>query len=107
MMDKIIDPASANGWHVDKRIPVAQILSFLLVILIQSAVFGFWLGSLSERLSSVEQVQEDRTPLVHRFLAMEKTVERDSAAIRRIEVKIDDMRQQMHDTELENERGRP
>lgn len=55
-----MQPDPANGpWHVDKRIPLALILT----IIIQTSAFGYWIGQLSNQLDSAIETnrqQDDR-----------------------------------------------
>ena len=44
-----------NGWAIDKKIPVALIIT----LLVQTAGFAFWVGQLSVRIDQLE-VQSQR-----------------------------------------------
>lgn len=48
------DPAS-SFWHIDRRIPIALIFTFITTILFQSALGIWWLSSVEFRVSSHEK----------------------------------------------------
>lgn len=43
-------PGERAGWHLDKRVPIALIVT----IAIQTLAGGFWLGSLANRVATLE-----------------------------------------------------
>ncbi len=52
MSMSIQDPASAGGWHLDKRVPIALIIT----LLIQAGGAVWWAATTSGRISAIEQL---------------------------------------------------
>lgn len=46
-----------NRWHMDRRVPIAIIMALVL----QALAFGVAWGSLENRVTQIEMVQEQRT----------------------------------------------
>lgn len=73
-----------NGWALDKKIPVALIMT----LLVQTAGFAFWVGQLSIRIDQLE-VQSQR------YLT-------NGDRLTRLEVRIDNLIETVRD--LDNDR---
>lgn len=78
------DPAS-NGWHFDRRIPIALVLT----ILIQTGGAVWWLSSLNSRVSSLEEKITVFSSQPERLVRVETQVEALTKTVDRIERKID------------------
>ena len=70
MNDKSDDPASGS-WHWDKRVPVALIVT----IAIQTGVFVFWAGTLSQRVTHLEMQDSLNRPQSDRIVRLETRME--------------------------------
>lgn len=68
-------------WTLDKRIPLALIIT----IAIQTAGFAFYMGDLSARLSQTEKVLDSKTKDSDRLTRLEVQLENLRASILRIE----------------------
>jgi hypothetical protein len=56
-----------EGWHLDKRIPLALIG----IILLQTGVFGTWVGAISARVAAVEAWQVSNQKIDTRLAVLE------------------------------------
>lgn len=71
------DPANPNeenpmrGWHLDKRVPLALILALAL----QTGTFGFWLGSVQNRVTNLEQRSSLNEEVRERLVRVETLLE--------------------------------
>lgn len=65
-----------DKWHLDRRIPIALILT----IAIQTAGISYYFGAITTRLEQAEKIIEARTPISERVTRMEvqlTTIHRD------------------------------
>lgn len=74
------DPASAS-WHLDKRIPIALILTLAL----QTGTIIWWAAGVTARLEQVERRQEATAPQADRLTRVEVRIEAIQDGIARIE----------------------
>ena len=58
---RIPDPAE-NGWHVDRRIPVALVVTIVGTIMAQTFGFGIWISTLNNRVGNLELFQAAQSP---------------------------------------------
>lgn len=84
MTDRHPDPAS-DGWHFDRRIPIALVLT----ILIQTAGAVWWLSSLNSRVTSLEEKIGSVASQPERLVRVETQVEQLTKTMDRIERKLD------------------
>jgi hypothetical protein len=71
--DLQFDPASQR-WHVDRRIPVAFIISVFIATLVQSFAFGYWISNNTSRIGTLEQLATDQKPVIERLIRIEEQV---------------------------------
>lgn len=64
-------PEQAN-WHLDKRVPIALILTVVL----QTAMMGVWVGSIQSRVESNERAIEASADTAERLARIEAILER-------------------------------
>lgn len=80
------DPAS-RGFHWDKRIPIALILT----VAIQTVVVGMWIGRLEQRVANLEE-KESRTAQSDgpsRLVRVETQIDDVRRTIERMDSKVD------------------
>lgn len=70
-----------ESWHLDKRVPVALILS----IVFQTGIFLWWAASLTERVGVLEKRADGSAPQAERLTRVEVKVENVQASIDRVE----------------------
>lgn len=78
------DPAT-NGWHIDRRIPIALVLT----ILIQTGGAVWWLATLNSRVSNLEEKLGAVASQPERLVRVETQVEALTKTMDRIERKLD------------------
>lgn len=61
-----------SEWHLDKRVPLALILT----IVVQTAMLGVWVGSLQARVSANERAIEASADTAERLARIEAILER-------------------------------
>ena len=61
-----------NEWHLDKRVPLALILT----IVVQTAMLGVWVGSLQARVAANERAIEASADTAERLARIEAILER-------------------------------
>ena len=79
------DPAS-NGWHLDRRVPLALIVTLLL----QTAGMVWWAANLSARVVELERKQAKMEARGDRITRLEANQVHISSTLTRIESKLDD-----------------
>ncbi|MBX3495910.1 MAG: hypothetical protein KF769_06690 [Parvibaculum sp.] len=72
-------------WHLDRRVPIAVILTLLL----QSCAALVWAGSASERLSTLEMRAARIDEMVERTARLEERARGASEALARIEARLE------------------
>lgn len=77
--------ADSNGWHLDRRVPIALILA----IVIQTAGALVWAGSAAERLSFLERGAAQTGAIGERTARLEEQTRHLQATLDRIEAKLD------------------
>lgn len=73
-----------RAWHLDRRVPIAVIVTLLL----QSAAALVWAGSANERLSTLETRAARIDEMVERTARLEERAKAASAALERIEARL-------------------
>ncbi|WP_041535849.1 hypothetical protein [Parvibaculum lavamentivorans] len=73
-----------RAWHLDRRVPIAVIVTLLL----QSAAALVWAGSANERLSTLEVRAVRIDEMVERTARLEERAKAASAALERIEARL-------------------
>lgn len=84
MMTAKNDPASA-GWHWDKRVPIALIVT----IAVQTLGLAFWIGGLSQRVTSLEESRASSSDNPTRIVRLETKIEIMQSTVDRIDGKLD------------------
>ncbi|MDP1627499.1 hypothetical protein [Parvibaculum sp.] len=74
-----------RAWHLDRRVPIAVIVTLLL----QSAAALVWAGSANERLSALEVRAVRIDEMVERTARLEERAKAASAALERIEARLE------------------
>lgn len=92
----ITDPAS-QSWHIDRRVPVALILTVTLTFLVQTGAFIRYMSGLENRVSRNESALQSMANNNDRILRLEATVEFQTDTLRRIETKVDRLDQKLDD----------
>ena len=62
----------ANEWHLDKRVPLALIMT----VIVQTAVLGVWVGSIQQRVQQNEQAIAESADTAERLARIEAILER-------------------------------
>lgn len=78
------DPAS-GAWHVDKRIPLALIITLAVAFIGQTFAFGWFGAAMNARLETVERAQQVSAPQGDRLTRVEVRIENIAEGIQRIE----------------------
>jgi hypothetical protein len=65
------DGPAEPRWQIDRRVPVALIMT----ILMQTAVFGIWLGRTDARLDALEQFERDNKTTDARLAVIESRLD--------------------------------
>lgn len=81
------DPAH---WTIDKKLPVG----FFIGLALQTAVFAFWIGGLSEKVENNTTAIRDKQSDTSRIAVMESKVDDLSASIARLTNTIDRLLQE-------------
>lgn len=81
------DPASGT-WHLDKRVPLALIITILL----QTGTIIWWAAGISARLDQVERQQQSAAPHSDRLTRVETRLEAVQDGINRIERLVQQVR---------------
>lgn len=84
MSDYKDDPAS-GGWHLDRRIPVALIITLGL----QTAGVFFWMGQLSVRIDQLEAQVLRAATNSDRLTRLEVQLEQVGLTLQRIDQKLE------------------
>ncbi|MEQ8267638.1 MAG: hypothetical protein RH982_10610 [Parvibaculum sp.] len=74
-----------RAWHLDRRVPIAVIVTLLL----QSAAALVWAGAANERLSALETRAERIDEMAERTVRLEERARAVSAALERIEGRLE------------------
>lgn len=61
-----------SEWHLDKRVPLALILT----IVVQTAMLGVWVGTIQARVSANERAIEASADTAERLARIEAILER-------------------------------
>lgn len=61
---------SDNGWHLDKRVP----LGIIAAIFVQTAILGYFIGSLDNRVAQLETAQVSRADERDRLITLETQI---------------------------------
>jgi hypothetical protein len=85
------DPAS-NGWHVDRRIPVAFIATVIAGALLQAFGLGMWAASNTSRITGLEESYKARTVYIGEIV---KEQQETNTRLTRIEEQVGYIRQDL------------
>lgn len=87
--------SSEDHWVVDKKIPLAQIISLALFLLAQSAGLVWWLSGQSAQIADLQRrtVQLESARAGERLTALEALLPRVEAQLNRMESKIDRLKE--------------
>lgn len=80
----IHDPANAN-WHLDKRIPIALIVTIIL----QSAAAIWWAARVDQRVTAIERHVDRRAGDGDRVTRLEEKLSALTSETTRLSVRID------------------
>ena len=83
-MEEEVYTKMAPAWSIDRRVPVAVIVT----ILVQSAAALLWAGAANERLGALETRTERIGELVERTARLEEQAKSANAALARIEERL-------------------
>ena len=75
---------SDKSWKIDKSIPVAVIVTLIA----QAVLIGAWVGTISQRLSGVEEKLKSRDVEIAKSAKMEANIEQIYRMLARIEEQI-------------------
>lgn len=74
-MNERVDPArKPERWHVERKVPLALIITFAGGILAQTFAFGVWAAVTGARLDGVEKKIEAAAPQGERLVRLEEKV---------------------------------
>jgi hypothetical protein len=73
-------PDPVAHWQIDRRIPVA----FLIGLLVQTFLAGWYISSLDQRLTNLEAQNQAAAPQGHRLVILETKLENMSDILREI-----------------------
>jgi hypothetical protein len=71
MLEMMRDYDDNTHWHLDKRVPLALIVT----IVVQTAGLVWWASSLSERVNSLEKSRDASAPQADRLTRVEVKLE--------------------------------
>jgi hypothetical protein len=77
------DP-TIQHWSVDKRVPIALILTFVGTMIIQSGAVVWWASSISSRVNTLETRVETMSDQRDRIIRVETILERIEKKVDRI-----------------------
>lgn len=77
------DP-TIQHWSVDKRVPIALILTFVGTMIIQSGAVVWWASSISSRVNTLETRVETMSDQRDRIIKVETILERIERKVDRI-----------------------
>lgn len=83
MADRDTDPAGAR-WHVDRRVPVALIISMFVGFGGQLVGFGWWMADLNSRIVTLERVADGTPGVLDRLARIEVRQEQSREDIRQM-----------------------
>lgn len=86
------DP-STSEWHLDKRVPIALILTIIL----QTTIAGVWIGSIQSRITTLEKWQEKNDKVDARLASLEQGQKMIDQNIDSVSNKIDSIIDRMLD----------
>ena len=94
--DKPNISTAEDHWVVDKKVPLALIASFILTIIVQSALAVWWLSAQAERQEQLAQrvIALEQVRSSERLTALEALLPRIEAQLNRIETKIDNVKRE-------------
>ena len=80
-----INNGNNDHWHISRGIPVALIISMLLMIVGQTATGAWWASGIDKRMEEVEKIQAQTAPQAERLTRLEEKVVAVQAGVNRIE----------------------
>lgn len=80
------DPAGRQ-WHLDKRVPLALIITMVM----QTVIFGFWLGQMSNSVATLQDQVRTMTSYQERLTRVETRVDNANDMLARIDVRLERM----------------
>ncbi|HEV7285965.1 MAG TPA: hypothetical protein VGN75_14010 [Kaistia sp.] len=84
-MTPATDPPSQAGWHLDKKVPLALIVT----ILIQTGVAIWFMGALSQRVTNIETALSSATDQPIRIVRVETQMEGVRDTLKEMNDKLD------------------
>lgn len=79
----VIDQSDAK-WHVDRKVPVALIVTFLLMFASQSGTALIWASKMDSRVEALEKQTASAAPMPDRMTRVEVKLESVQAGITEI-----------------------
>ena len=77
----------AEGWHVDKRVPLALIFA----IFVQSVAAVWWAATATSRIDYLEMRTEDSSDRVQRLIRLEVDIQTLKQTVNKIDRKLDQL----------------
>jgi len=66
---------SEDNWHLDKRVPIAIIVTFVLTMTAQSVIFAYGYGVLNEKVQHQQAAINKMNDVMPRLVRMETLME--------------------------------
>lgn len=79
------DPAMGSDWHLDKRVPIALIVTIFL----QSMAAVWWAASMQARMDGLESMMLAQASTESRLVRVEQMTTMQARSLERIENKLD------------------
>lgn len=77
--------ADGNQWHLDRRVPVAIIIT----LIVQLVGFGMMIGNIENRVKNLETASSSRSVLPERMARLEERLVSLQRVLERIDRKLD------------------
>lgn len=82
------DPAT-GPWHVDKRIPVAAMMTMIIGLILQTMTVGIWAGTVQQRLQNLEEMSDKDRRLTTDIGVMKEQIIQINKALDRLVDRLD------------------
>lgn len=84
---KLSDDPAGRQWHLDKRVPLALIITLAT----QTVIFGFWLGQMSNSVATLQDQVRLLGSYQERLTRVETRVDNANDMLARIDVRLERM----------------
>ncbi|MEM8575515.1 MAG: hypothetical protein AAGF48_12870 [Pseudomonadota bacterium] len=84
-LQEIVDELHGSRWHLDKKVPIALIVTMVA----QTLAVGIWVGTLSTRVSNLEEKAVKALDVGERVIRVEQNVLHNRRSLERVEALLD------------------